>query len=996
MSPTYAAPEMFSGKFSSYSDQYGLAIVYQEMLTGTRPFRGRTAAQLSEQHLRAYPTLSALAVPDQAIVGRALSKNPNDRFPSCGEMVRALTGVAANGSRTSGGDGDRAFDGEKSFGRSEDARDGFPLLIQSCFRADIPDEPLPPSSESSESATSVVMEHAGPRSDLLQDSLREPSLFVGVGGLAGCVLSQIKRLFESRSRQDGVKNPLGWLALDTDRAAILQLRSTELPGSLEVEETVLMPLHDPDHYRPQLKQLLGWLGRHWLFRIPRSQCVDGIRALGRLALIDNAEEVMTRLRQAVKHVESLIENEAQRERFQVVVFASISGGTGGGCLADLGFAIRRILREEGLEGVSVSCVLIQAASARKERKELAHANAYVTLSELNSFLDSDSRSPEIKAVGLSPTDSGAPLFDEVILADFGDLAVDADRDTRAHLLAEYAYLRRATPCGRLPTEPRTDSAKPHDLARLRHFRLARVGFPRSELERVITREVCLRMIRRWLHGTPSPTVAAVMPSSFQAHQSPAASSGPADGDLEMEDSSPLMVLDEAKFSEAFLERLERASGSNPLKFLQTKIRDLLQHRGREELSQGLRRFYDEVDEQFGPGSGKPPTHAQASLFQKKLRDEFKHDRLELEQALESWIFSIVEEPGARLSTASDRLHRLTQELVAQVDASAAQIHKLQVQKTEIRDRHLGDCGAGKASLPMLLKPLHRELTPQANEICNYGQVSMHQAAMLIRAEIMTALIDKGRRLEEKLDQLRRSVESVGRLFLVKDTAFRNSQCLSLGRSVEFFTGGTVGLSQLRTTLTDSFCTEQQLAIIEHEFQEQVLEAHGGLVAVMEGDSRFLNRLFDDDLFHRVAHLVGQWLAGWDAASILLHRRGSIKGAVDELIAFWNTTRPEVTGCPDQRVILALPSSPSGRSLGESLAKSPAAAFITDYVAIPDDIVLCVEPQDMSFSSVAAGMVFTHPWIAELAPKLVSRKDVAWADLFGTEGVECGVRGEDVS
>jgi serine/threonine protein kinase len=93
MSPAYSAPESFTGEFSLYSDQYALAIVYQEMLTGTRPFRGRTALQLSEQHLRARPNLAALADGEREVLGRALSKNPNDRFPTCGEMIRGLLSV---------------------------------------------------------------------------------------------------------------------------------------------------------------------------------------------------------------------------------------------------------------------------------------------------------------------------------------------------------------------------------------------------------------------------------------------------------------------------------------------------------------------------------------------------------------------------------------------------------------------------------------------------------------------------------------------------------------------------------------------------------------------------------------------------------------------------------------------------------------------------------------------------------------------------------------
>jgi serine/threonine protein kinase len=90
VTPVYAAPETFEGWISRFSDQYSLAIVFQELLTGTRPFNGANTKQLLMQHLNGAPDLSALGPADQAVIGRALSKKPDDRWPSCGEMVQAL------------------------------------------------------------------------------------------------------------------------------------------------------------------------------------------------------------------------------------------------------------------------------------------------------------------------------------------------------------------------------------------------------------------------------------------------------------------------------------------------------------------------------------------------------------------------------------------------------------------------------------------------------------------------------------------------------------------------------------------------------------------------------------------------------------------------------------------------------------------------------------------------------------------------------------------
>src|SRR3954468_16258171 len=60
MTPLYAAPEVFRGTPSRFSDQYSLAIVYQEMVCRSVPFAGSNAAELTLQHLNDEPDMSAL------------------------------------------------------------------------------------------------------------------------------------------------------------------------------------------------------------------------------------------------------------------------------------------------------------------------------------------------------------------------------------------------------------------------------------------------------------------------------------------------------------------------------------------------------------------------------------------------------------------------------------------------------------------------------------------------------------------------------------------------------------------------------------------------------------------------------------------------------------------------------------------------------------------------------------------------------------------------
>lgn len=88
--PLYAAPEVFNGKISQHSDQYSLAITYQELLTGTLPLTGKNPRQLMMQHINAEPNLEALPARDRPLVAKALAKDPNQRFPSCLEFIHSL------------------------------------------------------------------------------------------------------------------------------------------------------------------------------------------------------------------------------------------------------------------------------------------------------------------------------------------------------------------------------------------------------------------------------------------------------------------------------------------------------------------------------------------------------------------------------------------------------------------------------------------------------------------------------------------------------------------------------------------------------------------------------------------------------------------------------------------------------------------------------------------------------------------------------------------
>ena len=95
----YMAPEQVegSGEVEGYADQYSLACVLFEMLTGEPPFQGRTPQSTLARHLSGtVPPLQALrpGVPPylEEVVRRGLAKVPRDRYPTLAEFAEAVRG----------------------------------------------------------------------------------------------------------------------------------------------------------------------------------------------------------------------------------------------------------------------------------------------------------------------------------------------------------------------------------------------------------------------------------------------------------------------------------------------------------------------------------------------------------------------------------------------------------------------------------------------------------------------------------------------------------------------------------------------------------------------------------------------------------------------------------------------------------------------------------------------------------------------------------------
>jgi serine/threonine protein kinase len=104
--PAYASPEQCAEQHSDgRTDQYALALIAYEMLTGTRPFVAKDRLALLQMHISQRPVSAGQLRRDipgavSNAVDRALSKPPENRFASCHDFALAIGCQTVSGTST--------------------------------------------------------------------------------------------------------------------------------------------------------------------------------------------------------------------------------------------------------------------------------------------------------------------------------------------------------------------------------------------------------------------------------------------------------------------------------------------------------------------------------------------------------------------------------------------------------------------------------------------------------------------------------------------------------------------------------------------------------------------------------------------------------------------------------------------------------------------------------------------------------------------------------
>ncbi len=953
VTPVYAAPETFEGWISRFSDQYSLGIVFQEMLTGSRPFTGSNTKQLLLQHLNAPPDLSALPEADRPVVARALAKKPDDRWPSCMDLIRALRRTGPGPSPGPGGDGN-----------SSDS------AVRTRFDTPVPQSPPPaaprraapkvgsgiipaPSSGSAVIATpprplitprlvtpqaasgGVAPAQTLQRPQIFQtgrmstlgiappertgDGVLFPALVVAVGQTGLAVLRKLRQLVRDRFGGPDALPTLRYLYLDTDPDAAAA--ATQGPDALSAREVVLAKLNRPAYYLQDspAPNVEGWVPAGLLYRLPKNPGpADGVRAFGRLALCDHYRVVAQRIRQEIETFltdDPLDKTAAETglgvrtNRAKAYVLAGLAGGTGSGMAIDLAYVLKHELRAVGYRKPEAVGVLLVPPADKAAPKSVALANTFAALAEIRHFTAGERYQVKFDANEAPVLDTEGP-FTRCALVQLPRVPKEKDQNRVFGLAARGLFMELLTPAGRVADEVRAAPASGAAVAQI--FGLYRLTWPRSELLAAAARRFNQRLLQRWA-------------AKESAHLREPIRQWLADQWTKQKLDPPAVV---ARFDQAIRDHLKE----DPEAVFDAVV-DTLRTRtpgpGRTAASAAC-----SVLDQLLKLVGKPDVEGEGpGSLEVAIREADKKYVAEIEKSLAAMAVSFIEQPQYRLAGAEEALAQIGDRLkatLADLERARRDMAR-EVRELYVRLFHL----IGGVGTTSKLGALWKSSVP-----ADLLEALRTYPARRLRLAEVDATLSLYRHLLGNIPEY------------VRDVGLCRTRLGDMGQTLGAQSAGDPNPGPGKMVLPDGCPTlddaadqflaglpPEDILAFDQAFQKDAAKKFRGVVAVCLKQERAA--AFLDFLTAKARAFLDERLERTDPATMILRWRGEGTETRKLLAEGYDEAAPAVAPAgppPDETAILAAPPGPGGDRLRELAAEAcPDAQFVP--APLPDGVLI---------------------------------------------------------
>ena len=988
LTPIYASPEVFDDKASEFSDQYSLAIVYQELLTGALPFPGRTPAQLAAQHLGSRPLLSALERGDQTVVARALAKKPINRYPTCGEMIgELLNPPAAPGSEiapeTHQAGPESRHGRPPSPGRgagSQSPGDHSPVAAKTeAIRRSSDVRRATDSGSRPAQDRSVVDLDAVPLDDLVANV--QPTVFIGIGGTGGLVLARLRRRIERRFGTLAAVPAIRMMTIDTDAKAIDALALGEHGSKWSDAECAAMPIRRSQEYRENSKKFLRWLSRRWLFNIPKSHQTEGIRPLGRLAFVDHAQAVFPKIRSAIEAATEpdALQATSETTGFQpdggqprVVVVTSISGGTGSGIALDVGFAVRALLGEMGLSDGVVCGVLAHSTAADAKSQELGAANAISFLAELRHFDDREQCYPGEDACGIPAADDYERAFDQTYLVSMGDGISERQYRDATDEVAEYLYLDVATPAGCFFDACRNNASQSVSFGtELRSFGIRRVSCRLDEAEQRGLGLIAGDLLRRWCGGSGH-------------HAADAPPSGEPMGHKEIEQRAEKFAQSLGLAADQLVEQLLVFCEQELEDDLESFARRLALQHGQPSAETGAVKgpnddVFAAIDELLGSRKQTERLRARRSHLELILANYAGGLSAKLVDSIRVWLFQLADNPRASfqatLHAASwfqDTVHNIAAEAQENLFAARKILTQFEREATgpKAKDQN-------KKPAKSWLNFGRRAASDEATQapLADYVEIRFRTSALELVIQTYERIRSELASTSDEIAKARRYLVGLQSEFDVNQKRLgRDDRAESLEPLDRFST-------LVQGALADSL--DELIDELDAKLRASWSERHGGFSRALVEKPDLLKQL-PEWIREQAAVGIHRRLAAIDVAARYFDVFTTEAQAADGIQSAVNDSQPQlltdVGGA--RRVLATIPACDSADQL-RALVHDQVTPTPSVLIEAERDIVVCQESEQSSLDEIIRLLADERPHCAKLAERVHTRIDVTWSPVEGS-------------
>jgi eukaryotic-like serine/threonine-protein kinase len=335
-------------------------------------------------------------------------------------------------------------------------------------------------------------------------NLTSRALIIAIGGMGAEVVAELRR--KATSMHLACSLQLNTVLIDTDRQSIYSARTIEPTARVPSCVTIHTPLKSPNDYRESVTERLRTISRRWIYNVPRSGKTDGLRPVGRLAMVDHGPTISKQLQEVI----GSLAVQGSGEPLHVYVVGSIAGGTGSGMYIDVVHQLRHLLDEAQFHDAKILSLLGTMPLRGDAQAVLPCHNTHAALIEMRHFLQAGNGYPGDSGATFSSVPAArTPLRDVYLIS-----GSPTEKFARSPVQTMVDYLwTDATGAGSLleqARKPFESANSPLPKASIRTVGIIPLGKSHSLEEQLLGPGVVYQVLSEWL-GSPTAAVLQAEP-----------------------------------------------------------------------------------------------------------------------------------------------------------------------------------------------------------------------------------------------------------------------------------------------------------------------------------------------------------------------------------------------------------------------------------------------------------------------------------------------------